>query len=197
MNSPNTSQSPAKTAAAAFIDSLLARLDALAEFTGRSIAWLTLAMVLITTLVVTLRYLFNSGSLALQESVTYMHALVFMLGAAYTLKDGGHVRVDIYYRRFSVRTRAWVDALGSLLFAFPLMLFIGIGSWGFVMRSWEIHEVSSDSGGLPFVYLLKTVLLLMSVSLCLQILTELVRNLLVLMNLSTSEKQTQEEQASC
>jgi len=163
---------------------LVRPLDCLAEITGRTTAWLTLAMVVITSLVVALRHGLGVGSIALQESVTYMHALVFMLGAGYTLKHQGHVRVDIAYRRFSPRARAWVDALGSLVFALPLVVFIGINSWGFVQRSWAIHEISTDSGGLPWVYLLKSVLLLMSVSLALQVLAEFLRNLLVLMNIS-------------
>lgn len=157
-------------------------LDAIAEFTGNTTAWLTGLMVLITCIVVGLRHLFDIGSIALQESVTYMHALVFMLGAAYTLKRGGHVRVDIVYRRMPVRKRAWVDALGSLLFTLPLMIFIGWGSWEFVQESWRINEGSTDSGGLGGVYLLKSVLPLMALSVSVQAIAELLRSLLVLMS---------------
>ncbi len=164
-------------------------LDAIAEFTGTATAWLTLLMVLITSLVVILRHGFNLGSTAMQESVTYMHGLVFMLGAAYTLKHGGQVRVDIFYNRFTARTRAWVDALGSLLFALPLVVFIGWGSWDYVLRAWAISEGSSDSGGLGGVYLFKTLLPLMALSLGLQVLADLLRNLLQLMQA--------EEQPSC
>lgn len=160
---------------------LVHRLEAIAEFTGRATAWLTLLMVLITSLVVVLRHGFNIGSIALQESVTYMHGLVFMLGAAYTLKQGGHVRVDILYNRFTPRTRAWVDALGSLLFALPLVVFIGWGSWDYVLRSWAIGEGSNDSGGLAGVYLFKSLLPLMAASLGIQVVADLLRNLWRLM----------------
>lgn len=159
-------------------------LDFIAEYTGTTTAWLTGIMVLIACLVVTLRHVFDIGSVALQESVTYMHALVFMLGAAYALKTGDHVRVDIFYRAFSVRARAWVDALGSLLFTLPLMIFIGWSSWEFVRESWRIGEASTDSGGLEGVYLLKSLLPLMALSVSLQATAELLRSLLVLMNIT-------------
>lgn len=163
---------------------LIRGLDTIAEFTGNTTAWLTGIMVIIACIVVALRHLFGIGSIALQESVTYMHAVIFMLGTAYTLKRGGHVRVDILYRRMSPPKRAWVDALGSLLFTLPLMLFIGWGSWEFVHESWRIGEGSANSGGMGGVYLLKSLLPLMALSVSLQAIAELLRNLLVLMNLS-------------
>jgi len=175
---------------------LIRWLDAIAEFTGNTTAWLTGIMVLIACIVVGLRHLFDIGSIALQESVTYMHAAVFMLGAAYTLKRGGHVRVDIMYRRFSPRKRAWVDALGSLLFTLPLMIFIGWGSWEFVQESWRIGEGSTDSGGLGGVYILKTLLPLMALSVSLQAIAELLRSLLLLMNV-IPENGNGEEELSC
>ena len=170
---------------------LIRWLDAIAEFTGNTTAWLTGIMVVCACIVVGLRHLLGVGSIALQESVTYMHALVFMLGAAYTLKRGGHVRVDIVYRRMSARKRAWVDVLGSLLFTLPLMIFIGWGSWEFVQESWRISEGSADSGGLGGVYLLKSLLPVMALSVSLQAIAELLRSLLVLMNI------TPVEDASC
>jgi len=164
---------------------LLRWLDTLAEVTGRSTAWLTLAMVIIACVVVLLRKLFDIGSIALQESVTYMHAMVFMLGTAFTLKRGGHVRVDIFYCRFSPRARAWVDALGSLVLTLPLMIFIGWCSWDYVLDSWRIREGSADSGGLSTIYLLKSLLPLMALSVSLQAIAELLRNLLTLMQPDT------------
>ena len=186
---------PTQTPASSF--ALVRWLDAIAEFTGNTTAWLTGIMVLIACIVVGLRHLFDIGSIALQESVTYMHAMVFMLGAAYTLKRGGHVRVDIVYRRMSPRKRAWVDALGSLLFTLPLMIFIGWGSWEFVQESWRIHEGSTDSGGIGGVYLLKSLLPVMAVSVSLQAIAELLRSLLVLMNITPANEIDEQEQASC
>ena len=143
-------------------------LDRFAEATGRCIAWLTLGMVLVTFTVVILRYLFQTGSIALQESVTYLHASVFMLGAAYTLKHDGHVRVDILYQKFTPRTRAWVDLLGTLLLLFPVCLFILFASLEYVANSWSIQEGSREAGGLDGVFLLKTAIPVMAVLLLLQ-----------------------------
>ena len=81
-------------------------------------------MMMITCLVVVLRYLFNTGSIALQESVTYLHGIVFLLGIAYTLKQKGHVRVDIVYQKLSLKTKSWIDLCGTLLFLFPVSIYI-------------------------------------------------------------------------
>lgn len=150
------------------LQQLARALDSLAELTGRIISWLTLAMVIITFSVVVLRYVFESGSIALQESVTYMHAVVFMLCAAYTLKHDAHVRVDIFYQRWSVRTRAWADLLGTLLLLVPVCVFIIASSLGYVAASWSILEGSQEAGGLDGVYLLKTAIPVMAGLLLLQ-----------------------------
>lgn len=143
-------------------------IDQLSDWSGRLISWLTLGMVVVTFAVVVLRYLFDWGSIALQESITYMHAMVFMLGAAYTLRHEGHVRVDIFYRRFGERGRAWVDLLGVLFLLLPVTLFITWISWEYVATSWSLREGSREAGGLPGVYLLKSVIPLMATLLVLQ-----------------------------
>jgi TRAP-type mannitol/chloroaromatic compound transport system permease small subunit len=137
-------------------------------------------MVLVTFLVVVLRYGFDQGSIALQESVTYMHAMLFMLAAAYTLQRDGHVRVDIFYQGFSRRGRAWVDLLGTLVLLIPVCLFILASSWGYVTESWAVHEGSREAGGLPYVYWLKTLMVLMPLLLLLQGVVWLLRNALFL-----------------
>lgn len=156
-------------------------LDQLNEWTGRFIAWLTLGMVLVTFAVVVFRYLFNTGWIAMQESITYMHALVFMLGAAYTLRHDGHVRVDIFYQKFGTRGRACVDLVGTLLLLLPVTLFIAWISWDYVATSWELKEGSREAGGIPGVYLLKTAIPLMALLLTLQGLSLALRSLLVLL----------------
>ncbi len=143
-------------------------LDHIAELTGRVVSWLTLAMVVVTLLVVVLRYVFGIGSIALQESITYLHAMVFMLCAAYTLKHDAHVRVDIFYQRWSPHTRAWVDLLGTLLLLAPVCLFIISASLDYVISSWSIHERSREAGGLDGVYILKTAIPLMALLMLLQ-----------------------------
>lgn len=156
-------------------------IDCFSELTGRVIAWLTLVMAVVTLLVVCMRYLLGMNSIALQESVTYMHAAVFMLGSAYTLRNEGHVRVDIFYRRFSPSRQAWVNSLGALVLLLPMCGFLLAITWHYVMSSWRIGEVSPEAGGIPAVFLLKTLMPLMAVTLALQAVAELLRNLLCLM----------------
>ncbi len=127
-------------------------------------------MILVTTIVVVMRYVFDAGLIWLQESVIWMHAAVFMLGAAYTLLHEDHVRVDVFYRDMSSRRRALVDLIGVGVFLLPMCVFLGYKSYDFVAASWSIHEASRESGGLPypFVPLLKTALLVMPITLALQ-----------------------------
>jgi TRAP-type mannitol/chloroaromatic compound transport system permease small subunit len=157
-------------------------LDTISRVTGNLVAWLTLAMVLLTSLIVGLRYLFEFGVIWLQETVTWMHAMVFMLGAAYTLQRDEHVRVDIFYRSMNPRRRAVVDAAGVLLFVLPLCGFIAYQSWGYVVSSWSIGEVSVNAGGLPypFVPLMKTALLVMPGAVALQGVSMLLRSWLAM-----------------
>jgi len=145
-------------------------IDRINRLLGRGVSWLTLVMVLVTFLVVVMRYVFDAGQIWLQESVTWMHAVVFMVGAAYALQRDEHVRVDVFYRRMSPARRAIVDLVGVVVFLAPLCLFLAWQSWDFVATSWSLREASRESGGLPYpmLPLLKSVLLLMPVTVALQ-----------------------------
>ncbi len=126
-------------------------------------------MALSTLAVVILRYAFDQGAIVLQESVTYLHGVVFMLGIPYALKDNAHVRVDLFYSRWSPRTpQTAINLTGHLVFLVPVSLFILIYSWDYVAASWRIREGSPEVGGIPAVYLLKSLLPLMSAMLLLQ-----------------------------
>ena len=155
-------------------------LEALNEWVGRLVSWLSLLMVLVTFAIVVLRYAFDLGWIAMQESVTYMHAVLFMSGAAYTLRHQGHVRVDIFYRKYSERTRAWVDLFGGLFLLMPVCIFIFYESWEYVLSSWQIHEASPEAGGIPGVYLLKSMILVLAVLLLLQGIASVLRSRLLL-----------------
>ena len=144
------------------------KLERFIAFTGRAVSWLALAMVVVTFVVVVMRYLFDAGSIALQESVGYMHAVLFLVGAAWTLQQDAHVRVDIFYSHWQPRRRAWVDLLGSVLLLLPLMLFIAAVSWQYVADSWQVLEGSREAGGLPGVFILKSFILVMSALLVIQ-----------------------------
>lgn len=149
---------------------VVAVIDRFSIATGRAVAWLTFAMVIATFVIVVLRYALGIGAIWMQESVTWMHAVVFMLGAAYTLQREEHVRVDIFYRNMSRRRRAIVDIAGVLLFVLPMCIYFVIESFEYVRMSWQIREVSRDAGGLPypFVPLLKSALLVMPAAVMLQ-----------------------------
>jgi len=162
----------------AHLSRLAQRLEDFSEWTGRSIAWLTLWMVLVTFAIVVFRYVFSLGWIWLQESVSYLHAFVFMLGAAYTFKHDGHVRVDIFYRNYSPRQRALVNLLGNLLLVLPVCVFIFSNSWDDVITSWARLEGSEETDGLDLVYLLKTCMLLMPVLVSLQGIAHILRNIL-------------------
>lgn len=165
-------------------------IEAISERTGRLVAWLVPLMVLVIGYDVAMRYLFQIGSVALQELEWHLFALVFLLGAAYTLKHDGHVRVDIFYRSryVSDRQRAWVDVLGTLLFLVPFCVLIIASSWPFVMNSFAMGEGSPDAGGLPYRYLLKAAIPLGFALLLLQGIANMLQAVLILLE---PAKQTQ------
>lgn len=154
-------------------------IDRISTATGRAASWLTLAMVIVTFVIVVMRYVFDAGLIWLQETLTWLHAVVFMLGAAYTLQQEEHVRVDIFYRDMSKQRRAWVNLLGVLFFVFPMCGFFIWTAWDYVSASWSIREVSINAGGLPYPFLpiLKSVLIVMPVAVGLQGLSLLLRSI--------------------
>ena len=160
--------------------------DSLIERLGNVLSVLTIALVCVVIVVVIGRYFFDIGSIALQELTTYLHATIFMLGISYTLKDDGHVRVDIFYRNFSKRRQALINVIGGLVFILPISIFIGWSSWDYVFASWSIMETSTENNGLPFIYLLKTVILIMPFLLAIQGLITVAKNLLILYGSSST-----------
>lgn len=156
-------------------------IDQITESLGKGIAWLTLLMVLLTFSIVVLRYGFNLGWIGMQESVLYFHGLVFMLGAGYTLKHDSHVRVDIFYQQYSAKQKAWLNLFGSIFLLLPVCIFIFFISVNYVVSSWKILEQSPEAGGLPLVYLNKSLILLLAVTLTLQGGAEILRNIIMLM----------------
>ena len=159
---------------------LVDAIDGFSEWTGRIVSWLTLFMVLVTFVIVVLRYAFDLGWIWMQESVTWMHALVLLLGAAYTLKHDEHVRVDVLYQRMTPKKKALINILGTVFLLFPATLFIFFSSLEFVTESWKISERSREAGGLPAIYFLKTAIPLAAAMVFLQGVAELLRALLFL-----------------
>lgn len=147
---------------AAFVDRMNERI-------GRTISWLALGIVLVQFVVVVMRYVFGVGSVIMQETIVYMHAIVFLVGAAYTLLHDGHVRCDIFYSDATPRTRAMIDLIGVVLFLLPMCVMIFWVSWPYVANAWAVLEGSPEGRlGIPAVFLLKTVILVFAVLLALQ-----------------------------
>jgi len=166
------------------ISQTIQTIDNFTEWSGRSIAWLVLAMVLLICYDVAMRYLLQQGSVALQELEWHLFALIFLLGSAYTLKHDEHVRVDIIYQssKLSDKQRALINIFGILIFLFPFCVLILISAWPFVENAYFYNEGSPDPGGLPYRYLLKASVLVAFAMLMLQGLAELLRNILKLQN---------------
>ncbi len=153
------------------------RLNAAA---GRLASWCCLFVVGAEFAVVVLRYMFGIGSIAGQESVQYAELALFMLAAAWTLQTGGHVRVDIFYQSATPRARAVIDIVGALVFLLPFVIVLALVSFPYAEHSWMILERSREASGLPFIYLLKTLIPLFAVLLGLQGVAQIIRALIVL-----------------
>ena len=151
-------------------------IDSLNESIGRVIAWGAIASVVITFAVVVLRKAFDWGSIGLQESALYFHALLFMAGAAYTFSQDGHVRVDIFYQKYSVKAKAWLNLLGGLFLLIPFCLFILWVSADYVIASWQQLEGSREAGGLPLVFLFKSYIPLFAILLLLQAISSILNS---------------------
>ena len=183
-------------------------LEAVSEHTGRLVSWLVLLLVLLTLSVAIPRYLLSNewfldlnlfsldwGAIrssyshyvnALNDGVQYMHAIIFMFGFSYAMKSGDHVRIDILYRSMSARRQAWVNITGMLLLFYPTFIFIFIMSQDYVFNAWSVMESSSRPGGLPWLYFLKTLLLVMPVMMMLQGTATLLKNIQLLTDKETN-----------
>ena len=162
------------------MEKLSSYLDQFSEITGKICSWFVAIMVLVTCLVVVMRYGLDMGSVLLQDVVLYLHGGLFLLGAAFALKRGAHVRVDIFYRSFSESRKALVDLIGNIIFLQPVCWVILLYSWGYVEFSWQIMEVSAEPDGLPFVYIQKSLLIAVATLLVLQSLSEILKSYLTI-----------------
>lgn len=164
-------------AAALFIASLIDRLN---DAAGRGVAWLVLAMALVTFTVAILRYVFSFGLVWLQESYVWMHGIVFMAGAGYALLTDAHVRVDVLYRPFGERYKAWVNLVGGIVLLLPMVAVTAWSSLPYVEASWLRLEASREAGGLPGLFLLKSFLIVFCVLVALQGVSLCLRSLVAL-----------------
>ncbi|MBN2872595.1 MAG: TRAP transporter small permease subunit [Halothiobacillaceae bacterium] len=169
------------------LSALVDHLDRVNEWVGRVAAWLGLLLTLTIFGVVALRYGLSDSNQWLSESITYWFALLFMLGMGYTYRHDGHVRVDVFSRNASPRRRAWIEIVGILLLLWPLCLFIALSSLEYVGNSWAMREGSPEPGGIPLLYMLKSLLIVMPALLFWQGLVELLRQVVRLRHGSPSQ----------
>lgn len=155
-------------------------IDKINHYVGATVSWLVVFMVLNVFVVVVLRYVFAAGWVWMQELYVWTHAVIFMLGAGYTLLQDGHVRIDLIYRTASERYKAVVNILGCLFFAFPLLYILFTRSYPLAERSFQTLEKSSEAGGIPALFILKAVIPLFCVLFGLQFLSMMIRSLLTL-----------------
>ena len=163
------------------------RIDKINDLLGRCISSLTLAMVLVTVIIVVLRYGFSIGFIWMQESVRFMHGFVFLLCAAYTLLHNGHVRVDIFYAKMSDRGKARVDIFGTIAFLIPVCFSILFFSYNYVLNSWVQMEGSLEERGLHAVYLLKTCIWIFAVTMIAQGLSRIIHCTALLLGYEASD----------
>lgn len=157
---------------------LISRLEAFTLVIGRVTAGFSLLIMLFTFIVVIMRYGFNTGelnllgwqisSITIDETVIYLHAALFMLASAATLSNDGHVRVDVFYRKFSNKNKSLVNIIGTLLLLFPMCAVILWTSYDYVKLSWQMNEHSQEAEGLPYLFVLKGMIPTMAVLLILQ-----------------------------
>ncbi len=141
-----------------FLRRLAKFIDSINEWVGNGVAWVTLLMVLVVFTDVVMRYLFNTSFVFTQELEWHLFSVVFLLGAGYTLLHDGHVRVDIIYQAVSKKTQAWINFLGVIFFLIPGCYLVIHTSYNFAYASWSTLEGSGDPGGIPYRFLVKSVI---------------------------------------
>ena len=151
-------------------------IDLFNERIGIITSYLAIPLILITFLVAFMRYVLDFGSIAIQEITIYLHALIFTVGASYTLKNNMHVRIDIFYNKFSDNLKKNINLFGTIFFLLPSCILIFITSFNYVISSIMLLESSKEAGGLPILYILKSYILLMVFTLFLQAISEIIKN---------------------
>ncbi len=150
------------------LNAITTSIDNMNAFIGKAFSWLTLAMVILMSTSVLMRYLLSTSLVWQQELIRYMYGMVFLACAAWAWQKDKHVRVDIFYHNFSTNSKAWVNLLGTLLLLFPMAGVIIYYSYDFTLQSWEILETSPEYQGMPGVFIYKSFIWFFAFTLLLQ-----------------------------
>ncbi|MEM8914304.1 MAG: TRAP transporter small permease subunit [Pseudomonadota bacterium] len=161
---------------------LVRQLERINEIVGEITAILSVLLVLNVFLVAFLRYAFGFGEIWMQELYVWIHATIFLAGAGYTLRHEGHVRIDLFYASANLRYRAIVNTLGCIFLGLPLVYVLGTKAWPMIVRSWQSLEKSAEVGGMPALYIFKSLILVFCVCLGIQLIVLLVRSIAILVS---------------
>ena len=165
-------------------------IDLLNERIGKAVSWLTTLLVVVVIVDVLMRYALKQSKNYITELEWHLFALIFLLGAAYTLKHDKHVRVDLFYDKFSKRDKAMVNFWGTLIFLIPWCLLILYASYGYAWESWFINERSPNPDGLPARYLIKFALVFGIGLLLLQAISTLIRSYHILQGAESDSEES-------
>ena len=152
------------------------KIDIFNEKIGILTSYLAIPLILLTFIVAFMRYILDFGSIAIQEVIIYFHALIFTIGASYTLKNDMHVRIDIFYNNLTQKKKKTINFYGTIFFLIPTCVLIFVTSFNYVLSSILLLESSKEAGGLPVLYILKIYILLLPITLFLQAISELIKN---------------------
>lgn len=169
------------------MEKLIDGIDSLSERTGRLVSWMTTALVLLICYDVSMRYIANETAVWFQEMEWHMFSLIFLIGAAYTMRHDKHVRVDVFYAKFSPKTQAWINLIGGLLLLLPFCIIMIKTSFGYAERAFVRMEASDDPGGLPFRFIIKGAITLGFVLLSLQAVNELLKSVRTILGIRPAE----------
>ena len=162
------------------LEKIASLIDAFNGFIGRVASWAVLPVVLVAFAVVAMRYTMGTGYPWLQETYIWLHGAAVLLVSAWVLQKGGHVRVEVFHRSASAKTKAWLDIVGVVFFLMPMMGFLFWLSLPLVQRSWRVMQRAPTNDGLTFVYLMKTVIPVFCVLIMLQGLAMVLHNVVTL-----------------
>lgn len=151
-------------------------MDRFIVMTGKSVRWLTSLLVIIICSDVVFRYVFNFSKTWIIDLEWWLFSIIFLIGAAYTLKEDKHVRVDIFYSRLSESKQAWINLIGTIVLLIPWCVLIIIKSYNYALNSWVIREGSPDPGGLPGRYIIKAVICFAFILLLIQAVLQVIEN---------------------
>ena len=150
-------------------------IDKVIDNIAKILTYLLVSMIILVFITVIIRYILNISYVALQELVMYFHALIFMFGVSYALKEKSHVKIDIIYNSLSKKNQYFISMLGTIIFIIPTSLFITYSSIDMVTQSWSLLEGSSEAGGLDLVFILKSVIPITGVLIFLQALSDIIK----------------------